>query len=204
MFSIKTFPVGAIATNCTLVWFDKEKLLLVIDPGDEAERIIAAAGEFPFEKARILLTHAHIDHIAACGEVARALKVDKVEIAPGDAAMYASPDNCILPYFPPAENLPPSASFEPIPHCRILELPGHTMGGSGFLLDDGKKMILIAGDTIFCGSVGRTDLPGGDHNTLINSIKREILSLPDEVEIISGHGGNTTVGFERKHNPYLN
>jgi glyoxylase-like metal-dependent hydrolase (beta-lactamase superfamily II) len=204
MFTVKTFPVGSIATNCSLVFFEKEKLLLVIDPGADANEIIAASKSFPFEKARILLTHAHVDHISACGEVARALNVEKVEVSPADAAMYASPENCFFPYFPAAKDLPPATGFAPLPYGKVLDLPGHTMGGSGFLLDDGKKQLLIAGDTIFCGSIGRTDLPGGDYETLINSIKNEILTLPDEVEIISGHGGSTTVGFERKHNPYLN
>ena len=204
MFTVKTFPVGSIATNCSLVFFEKEKLLLVIDPGADANEIIAASKSFPFEKARILLTHAHVDHISACGEVARALNVEKVEVSPADAAMYASPENCFFPYFPAAKDLPPATGFAPLPYGKVLALPGHTMGGSGFLLDDGKKQLLIAGDTIFCGSIGRTDLPGGDYETLINSIKNEILTLPDEVEIISGHGGSTTVGFERKHNPYLN
>lgn len=204
MFTIKTFPVGSIATNCSLVFFDDEKLLLVIDPGADAAEIIAAAKSFPFKKARILLTHAHVDHISACGEVAKALNVEKVEVSPADAAMYASPENCFFPYFPAAKDLPPVADFAPLPCGRILVLPGHTMGGSGFLFDNGKKKTLIAGDTIFCGSIGRTDLPGGDYETLINSIKNEILTLSDDVEIISGHGGSTTVGFERKHNPYLN
>ncbi len=204
MFTVKTIPVGSIATNCSLVFFEDEKVLLVIDPGADAADIIAAAKSFPFESARILLTHAHVDHISACGEVARALNVEKVEVASADAAMYASPENCFFPYFPPAKDLPPATVFAPLPCGKVLDLPGHTMGGSGFLFDDGKKQLLIAGDTIFCGSIGRTDLPGGDYETLISSIKNEILTLPDDIEIISGHGGSTTVGFERKHNPYLN
>ena len=204
MFTVKTIPVGSIATNCSLVFFEDEKVLLVIDPGADAADIVAAAKSFPFKSARILLTHAHVDHISACGEVARALNVKKVEVASADAAMYASPENCFFPYFPPAKDLPPATDFAPLPCGKVLNLPGHTMGGSGFLFDDGKKKILIAGDTIFCGSIGRTDLPGGDYETLISSIKNEILTLPDDIEIISGHGGSTTVGFERKHNPYLN
>ena len=200
---IVTIPVGQLQTNCYLLIDEKNGVCAVIDPGADANEIIAASKSFPFEKARILLTHAHVDHISACGEVARALNVEKVEVSPADAAMYASPENCFFPYFPAAKDLPPAADFSPLPCGKILNLPGHTMGGSGFLLDDGKKKILIAGDTIFCGSIGRTDLPGGDYDTLINSIKNEILTLPDEVKIISGHGGNTTVGFERKHNPYL-
>ena len=201
---IKTLEVGPIETNCYVVADEKSLRCAVIDPGADANEIIAASKSFPFEKARILLTHAHVDHISACGEVAKALNVENVEISPADAAMYASPENCFFPYFPPAKDLPHATGFAPLPCGKVLDLPGHTPGGSGFLFDDGHKAVLIAGDTIFCGSIGRTDLPGGDYDTLISSIKNEILPLPDDLEIISGHGGSTTVGFEKKHNPYLN
>ena len=204
MDNFRIIPVGALAVNCYLYFHADQKLLFIVDPGDDADLIISAAENYAFERAVILLTHAHVDHISACGEVAKALNVEKVEVSPADAAMYNSPENCFFPYFPAAKDLPPATGFAPLPCGKVLDLPGHTMGGSGFLLDDGKRKILIAGDTIFCGSIGRTDLPGGDYETLINSIKNEILTLPDEVEIISGHGGSTTVGFERKHNPYLN
>ena len=89
-------------------------------------------------------------------------------------------------------------------NCTIIALPGHTRGGSGFLFDDGKEKFLISGDTIFCGSIGRTDLYGGDYAELIRSITGKILTLPDDLTVYPGHGGETTVGFEKKHNPYLN
>ena len=204
MFTVKTFPVGSIATNCSLVYFENEKLLLIIDPGADGAEIIAAAKSFPFEKARILLTHAHVDHISACGEVAKALNVENVEISPADAAMYASPENCFFPYFPPAKDLPHATGFAPLPCGKVLDLPGHTPGGSGFLFDDGRNKFLLVGDTLFCGSIGRTDLPGGDYATLIASITENLLNLPEDLTVYPGHGGETTIGFEKKHNPYIN
>ncbi len=200
---LKTLPVGAFATNCFLVYMPEHKELFIIDPAADAETIIAEAKKFDFTCARILLTHAHIDHISAAGAVAKALNIPRVELAPEDFDMYNSPDNAIPPYFEAAEDLPPATDFAPVTNCRIIALPGHTRGGSGFLFDDGNKKFLIAGDTIFAGSIGRTDLYGGDYATLIKSIKENILTLPDELAIYPGHGGATHVAFERKHNPYL-
>ena len=204
MFTIKTFPVGSIATNCSLVFFEDEKVLLVIDPGADAAEIIAASKSFPFESARILLTHAHIDHISAAGKAAKALNIAKVELAPGDHDMYTSKDNALPPYFPAADDLPEVSGFEKISNCTVIDLPGHTRGGSGFLFDDGKEKFLIVGDTLFAGSIGRTDLPGGDYAQLMKSITEKLLILPDDLIVYPGHGGETTIGFEKKHNPYLN
>ena len=152
----------------------------------------------------VLVTHAHIDHIHAAGKVAKALNIAKAELAPGDHGMYRSKANAIAPYFDHPGDLPEVTAFEPITNCTVIALPGHTPGGSGFLFDDGKEKFLIAGDTIFYGSIGRTDLPGGDYATLINSITENLLSLPDDLTVWPGHGEETTIGFEKKHNPYLN
>ena len=197
---LKTLPLGAFETNTYLLFFEAEKQLLIIDPAAEAELIFAAAKAFPWQTARILLTHAHVDHIAGCPETAKRFNVTNVEVAPADVPLYKSPANAILPYFPATANLPETVSFVPLPgNGRVLALPGHTPGGSGFLFDD----VLIAGDTIFHTSIGRTDLPGGDFDTLINSIKNEIFTLPDKTRISCGHGPATTVGYEKQHNPYL-
>jgi glyoxylase-like metal-dependent hydrolase (beta-lactamase superfamily II) len=196
--------LGPFATNCFLVFNGKTNDLFIIDPADEDDKIVAEAEKFPFRSARILLTHAHIDHISAAGKVAARLAIPQVELSTDDHDMYNSPENAIPPYFPPADDLPEAAGFSPVADCTIIPLPGHTKGGSGFLFDDGSEKFLIAGDTIFCGSIGRTDLYGGDFNTLIKSIREKILTLPDDLIIYPGHGGETTVGFEKKHNPYLN
>lgn len=200
---LKQLPVGAFATNCFLVFMPETRELFIIDPGAEPETIAAEAKKFPFSSARILLTHAHIDHISACGKVAQLLGVEKIELSPDDVEMYLSPANALEPYFSAASDLPPPADFDAVTNCEIIALPGHTRGGTGFLFDDGKERFLIAGDTIFCGSIGRTDLPGGDYATLIRSITEKILPLADNLIIYPGHGGETTVGFEKKHNPYL-
>ena len=202
--TVKQLPLGPFATNCFLVFNGKTNDLFIIDPADEADKIVAEAEKFPFRIARILLTHAHIDHISAAGKVAARLAIPQVELSTDDHDMYNSPENAIPPYFPPAGDLPEAAGFSPVADCTIIPLPGHTKGGSGFLFDDGSEKFLIAGDTIFCGSIGRTDLYGGDFNTLIKSIREKILTLPDDLIIYPGHGGETTVGFEKKHNPYLN
>lgn len=197
-------PLGAFATNCFLVHLPETEELFIVDPAAEAETIIKEAKKFSFKKARILLTHAHIDHISAAGEVAEALNIAKVELAPGDHGMYKSPANALQPWFPAAENLPEVTGFDPVNCCRIIDLPGHTPGGSGFLFDDGKEKFLLVGDTLFCGSIGRTDLPGGDYAVLIDSITGNLLPLPDDLTVYPGHGGETTIGFEKKHNPYIN
>lgn len=202
--TVKQLPLGPFATNCFLVFNGKTNDLFIIDPADEADKIVAEAEKFPFRSTRILLTHAHIDHISAAGKVAARLAIPQVELSTDDHDMYNSPENAIPPYFPPADDLPEAAGFSPVADCTIIPLPGHTKGGSGFLFDDGSEKFLIAGDTIFCGSIGRTDLYGGDFNTLIKSIREKILTLPDDLIIYPGHGGETTVGFEKKHNPYLN
>ena len=200
---LKIMPLGAFATNSFLVFMPETEELFVIDPAAEADVIVAEAKKFPFKTARLLLTHAHIDHISAAGKVAKALNISKVELAPGDHDMYMSKENALEPYFPPADDLPEVSDFDKISNCTVISLPGHTRGGSGFLFDDGTEKFLIAGDTIFCGSIGRTDLYGGDYATLISSIREKILTLPPELTIYSGHGDETTVGFEKKHNPYL-
>ena len=201
---LKIMPLGAFATNSFLVFMNETEELFIIDPADEADVIIAEAKKFPFKTARILLTHAHIDHISAAGKVAEALNIGKVELAAGDHDMYMSKDNALEPYFPPANDLPKVAEFDKITNCTVISLPGHTRGGSGFLFDDGKEKFLIVGDTLFAGSIGRTDLYGGDYAQLMKSITEKLLILPDDLTVYPGHGGETTIGFEKKHNPYLN
>ena len=200
---LEILPLGPFATNCFLVFMPQSGELFIIDPAAEAGKIIAAAGKYPFSSVRILLTHAHIDHISAAGKVAAHFNIPYVEVAPGDHDMYLSRENAIPPYFDPADDLPEPKDFSPVNNCTIIALPGHTKGGSGFLFDDGSEKFLISGDTLFCGSIGRTDLYGGDYAELIRSITGKLLVLPDDLTVYPGHGGETTIGFEKKHNPYL-
>ena len=189
---IVTIPVGLLDTNCYLVYVEASRRLYVIDPGANAPEIVRAARRFDFRRASILLTHAH---------VAAALQVDGVFLAEEDHELYRSPDNVLLPYLEAARNLPEAAVFAPNDDFTVIPLPGHTPGGSGFLFRESPA--LFAGDTIFAGSIGRTDFPGGDFGTIIDSIRNGILTLPDELTIYPGHGSQTTVGAERRSNPYI-
>ena len=201
--TLETLTVGPFGTNCYLVFREKSGELFIIDPAAEAEKIVAAAKKHPFRSARILLTHAHVDHISAAGEVAAACGVTAAELAPADHEMYRSRANAIPPYFPPAEDLPPVKDFAPAEGLTVIELPGHTKGGSGFLFEGDGEKFLLSGDTLFCASVGRTDLYGGDYGELIASIRERLLTLPDDLEFYPGHGEPSTIGFEKRSNPYL-
>ena len=199
-----TLSVGPIDENCYLVFCEAARRLYVIDPGAEPDRIVDAAARFTeFDEARILLTHAHVDHIGGVGEVARKLKVTRVMLDPADAGLYRSPYNEIPPILPAARDLPQTTDFAADGDFEVLRVPGHTPGGCAFLFADGADRALFCGDTLFAGSVGRTDLPGGDWDTLLDSIRRELLPLPPETRVFPGHGGPTTIGGEKIRNPYL-
>ena len=197
-----TVVVGAFEVNCYLVPSPDKKTLYIIAPGGDAQDIIAAASAFSCQKAVILLTHCHADHIGAVGEVAKRLNITELYIDPADSAMYASPANCFPPYLPAAENLLTPSEWPPqIPDFEILHTPGHTPGGVCYYFREYNA--LFTGDTLFRASVGRTDFPGGDTATLMESISGRLMTLPDSLEIYPGHGYPSTIGFEKQNNPYL-
>ncbi len=193
--------VGMIETNCYLVQIDESRKLYIIDPGAEPDMIIKAASRLSFDEAVILLTHAHVDHIGAVSGVAAALNVKTVYLHPNDLRLYNSPDNHLMPFIPRAKDLPVPAHAIAETDFTILETPGHTLGGVCFYFK--QLPALFAGDTLFSGSIGRTDLPGGNMEAILNSIRNKILVLPDSLKIYCGHGPATTAGSERVNNPYL-
>lgn len=201
MENFRIIPVGALSVNCYLIFDSTSRTLLVIDPGDDADLIISAAESFDYEHAAILLTHAHVDHIGAVPEVYRALKAEYVYLAPEDADLYSSPDNHILPYLPPVAGLPVTTARWELENVKVIHTPGHTRGGSCFYFPAEK--MLISGDTLFAGSVGRTDLPGGSFAALEKSIREQLLVLPEDTVVYPGHGPRTTIGNEKNGNPYL-
>ena len=197
-----TVVVGAFEVNCYLVPSPDKETLYIIDPGGDAQDIIAAASAFSCQKAVILLTHCHADHIGAVGEVAKKLNITELYIDPADSAMYASPANCFPPYLPAAENLLTPSEWPPqTPDFEILHTPGHTPGGVCYYFREYNA--LFTGDTLFRASVGRTDFPGGNTATLMESISGRLMTLPDSLEIYPGHGYPSTIGFEKQNNPYL-
>ena len=183
--NIKTLPVGLIDTNCYFVHLPEKRQLYVIDPGGDAAEIVAVARSFDFDRVEILLTHAHVDHISAAGEVARALGIDCVRLAAADHPLYASPGNALLPWLPAAKNLPPAKEFAPNDDFTVLPLPGHTPGGSGLLFAAGNA--LFVGDTLFAGDIGRTDLEGSRPDLMRDSLKKLCEVLNCSADYLRGH-----------------
>ncbi|MBO7146850.1 MAG: MBL fold metallo-hydrolase [Lentisphaeria bacterium] len=192
--------VGELGVNCYLVPGPVSGNLYIIDPGDDADVILHAAEKYTFKEAAILLTHAHVDHIGACGELSRALNIKQVYIHPDDQAFYASPLNCFLPWLPAAENLPPAADFPQQQDFEVIHTPGHTNGGVCFLFKEYNT--IFTGDTLFRGSYGRTDL-GGNMDQLMNSLKNILFKLSDDLKVCPGHDASSSIGYEKQFNPCL-
>jgi glyoxylase-like metal-dependent hydrolase (beta-lactamase superfamily II) len=199
MVEITTEIVGMLDTNCYLV--PTMKRLYVIDPGAEADSIFTSAKKYGSLEPIILLTHAHVDHIGGIGELAMNLGVTQVYLHRADLRLYNSPDNHLQPFVPLAKDLLVPAHTIVQDDFVVIETPGHTPGGVCFLFH--HLPALFTGDTLFAGSIGRTDLPGGDYDMLMASITEKILSLPDELRVYPGHGNATSIAKERHNNPYL-
>lgn len=201
--SVRTLAVGALEVNCYLIGNGASGDGFVIDPGDEGDRIVKAVADAGFRPMAVLLTHAHVDHIRGVPRVASAFGIPVV-LDRLDLKLYHSPANALNPWVPAARGLPETMSALP-PACNwgpeILPTPGHSRGGRCFYFRDAG--ILFAGDTLFRGSVGRTDLPGADTQQLLHSIHETLMQLPDQTVVYPGHGPPTTIAEERHTNPFL-
>ena len=202
---VRMFTVGAFQENCYVVRPDGAEKALLIDPGDEAERLQAAMSELGVEPEAILLTHTHIDHIGAVAPIARATGVP-VYCPRAELTILAQPDR----FFPPAwGSVEAWDADQPLDGGERLQLagldsevvstPGHSPGHVTFAIDGA----LFSGDVLFQGSIGRTDLPGADHATLMASIATLLERFDDDATVHPGHMGLTTLGRERATNPYL-
>lgn len=201
---IRVIPVGAFETNCVLIHNPGSDILYVVDPGFDGARILREIQKFKeIREYRVLLTHAHADHISAAGEVASALHLDHVYLNPDDKKMYYSKGNAIPPYYPPAENLPDTVWPPPDdPDVKYIATPGHSRGGASYYFP--KLHTVLAGDSLFYMSIGRTDFPGGNADDLLKSVRERLFTLPDDTRVIAGHGPDTLIGYEKAHNPYFN
>jgi len=208
--------VGPLQCNCSILGDETSREAIVVDPGDDIQRIVAILARHQLTVKQIVITHAHIDHIAGAARL-KALTGAPILYNPRDLPLVkmmdvqagwlgiATPD-----VRPPDDTLEDGRVISigavgnqpPALTGNILHTPGHTQGSVCLHLP--AQNLLLAGDTLFAGSVGRTDLPGGDGPMLIRSIHEKLLPLPDTTIVVPGHGPNTTIGEERQSNPFLN
>lgn len=203
---IKTLAVGPIMANCFIVGCENTKSAVVIDPGDEADKILMALAESQLTVKYIINTHGHFDHVGANKKMKDATGAE-ILIHAADAEMLEHISAASMAFGLSVENSPPAdrtigegdqITFGDITF-NVIHTPGHSPGGIS-LSSDG---IVFVGDSLFYGSIGRTDFPGGDYNTLISSIKNKLFPLGDEVVVYTGHGPETSIGQEKRMNPFL-
>lgn len=205
---IETIPVGPLQCNCSIVVDEASREAVVIDPGDEAERIARALEQEGVKAVALLHTHAHFDHITGTAELARVTGAP-IRLHPADRPLYDSlPDQAAFfgmkaPAPSPVDA--PLVDGEKIlfggSRLRVVHTPGHTPGSTSFLLE-GDAPVLFSGDTLFRRSIGRTDLWGGDTNQILASIRERLFALPGDVPVICGHGPGTTIEEEKRLNPF--
>ena len=196
-----TIQVGAYEVNCTVLSWDDAAW--IVDPGSEADRIVELLEKSRLRPEAILLTHGHFDHIGAVPGLQAKWPGLEVYVNPADEMVLTHRLNCFPPEYPPIErpaNLRDTRTLAGRRGVEPIFTPGHTPGGMCFYFP-GEKL-LLSGDTLFAGSVGRTDLPGGDMATLMDSV-RSLKALPDDTVVVPGHGMFTSIGREKASNPFL-
>jgi hydroxyacylglutathione hydrolase len=205
---VTMMTVGQVTENCFIARAKGSDHAIVVDPGDEAERILAAIEELGVEVDAILLTHTHFDHIGAVAPVARATGAPVW--CPEIEVPVLADINAFVPWpgFGPFENYDADHTIAGGEHLSLAGLeidvvftPGHSPGHVTFAIPDGAA--LFSGDVLFEGSIGRTDLPGGDGRRLLQSIAELVEAYPEETTVFPGHMGITTLGAERATNPFL-
>lgn len=203
---IKTLAVGPIMANCYIVGCENTKQAAVIDPGDDTDKILMALADAKLTLKYILNTHGHFDHVGGNRRMKDATGAELL-IHAEDASMLASLPQAAASFGLSADSSPPpdktidegdTIIFGDITF-NVLHTPGHSPGGVSFHADS----VVFVGDTLFAGSIGRTDFAGGDFNTLIASIKNKLIPLGDDVTVYTGHGPTTTIGQEKRSNPFL-
>jgi hydroxyacylglutathione hydrolase len=205
---IETFPVGPLQCNCSIVVDESSREAVVVDPGDEPERILDALSAAGVRPVALLHTHAHLDHITGTGQVAEATGAP-IRLHPADRQLYeALPEQAALFGLKAGKPRPLDA---PLSHgevirfgrssLRAIHTPGHTPGSMCFVLE-GDEPLLFSGDTLFRRSIGRTDLRGGDTDAILSSIRERLFVLPGDTRVICGHGPDTAIEEEKSLNPF--
>ena len=209
MLQYQTIPVTPFQQNCSLVWDDQTRQAAVIDPGGDLDLILAAVAQRHLKLEQIWLTHAHIDHAGGTAVLARNFNLHIVGPHPGDhfwidrlsdqGRMFQFPDAEVFTrtrWLQDGDTVELGAHTLNVRHC-----PGHTPGHVVFYSPEIKRAFV--GDVLFAGSIGRTDFPQGDHDTLIASITQRLWPMGDDTVFIPGHGPESTFGRERRSNPYV-
>lgn len=210
MIQIDMLTVGMFQSNCYLVSCSETREAVIVDAGDEAERILEAVAGLGLRVGAVIATHAHLDHVAALPEVVDALGVpvwmhrDELRMYEGlgsQAAMFGLQ----APGRVPVDRLLEDGEVVTVGNSKaeILLTPGHSPGEVCIGLWGEHPPILLSGDVLFQGSIGRTDLPGGDYGTIMETLRTRFVPMPDETVVYPGHGPATTIGHEKKTNPFL-
>ncbi len=204
---IGRMTMGPASTNCYFVYDNDSRNAIVFDVPCDGKGIYTRLKDNGINVVGVLLTHGHFDHIMGANELRQAASIKIYACEDEQDVCENTHNNCTEQvgrlytvkcnkYLKDGEEI----DIEGI-KCRLIETPGHTKGSSCYYFED--EGILISGDTLFCGSIGRSDLPTGSESTLIRSIKEKLMCLPDDVKVYPGHGDETTIGYEKKYNPFL-
>jgi hydroxyacylglutathione hydrolase len=205
---LESFPVGPLHCNCTILGDEVTREAIVVDPGDNIPEILSRLQKHGLNLRQIVITHAHIDHVGGAVLLKRATGAP-VFLNQKDLGLLSAMEmQAGWIGVPTPEVAPPDASAEDgltvglaaLPG-EVIHTPGHTPGSICLLFQ--KQNLLLAGDTLFAGSIGRTDLPGGDGRQILRSLRDRLLMLPDTIRVLPGHGPETTIGEERQSNPFL-
>lgn len=200
--------VGMLQCNCSILGDEDSREAIVVDPGDDVDAILAIVARHKLRVTTIAITHAHIDHIGQAADFKRRTGAAML-MHPGEQVLY---DNLDKQAAWLGVSTPERATIDgPLvggellklgaTELRVLDTPGHSPASVSLWIPSEKKV--VAADTLFRRSIGRTDLPGGDYETLIRSIREQLFTLPDETVVIPGHGELTTIGEEKRENPFL-
>ncbi len=208
---VETFPVGPLQCNCTILADEASSEAIVIDGGDGVDAVVERLNARGLRATLLVHTHAHIDHIFDVGRLREETK-GRALLHPGDLPLYRE-----LPLQAQMFGLWPNARVVDLDgdlrdgdvlaagdvRAEVLHTPGHTPGSVCFAASVGDETVLITGDTLFAGSIGRWDIGGTSMEDIVASIQRKLMDFPDATQVIPGHGSLTTIGQERGHNPYL-
>lgn len=210
MLQVEMLTVGPFQSNCFVLSCGETREAIIVDAGDEADKILAVVGREKLDVKMIVNTHAHIDHVSGLSDVIKALAVPVV-MHKNEMPIYESLTQHAMMFGLPT---PESVKIDRFVaggdeivfgqlNARVVDTPGHSPGGISLVFEDAEPPKAFVGDVLFRGSIGRTDLPGADHQLMMSTLKDIIMHFPDDTVVYSGHGPETTMAVEKLTNPFL-